>query len=218
VAEQEPDPQQRILEAAGELFAAHGFAAVSVRDICKHELTGVNVSAVNYYFRSKDHLYHEVVRYACEKALAEVPLPTWPDGVPAAQRLRDYIRSFIDRVVQDHEPRWLCPLVMREMLQPTPACEDFVRHFARPHFEILRDILADLLPADTPPLKRQMIGFSIIGQCLHYRQGRPVIQMLVGPETFEQFTPALIADHVAEFTLAALGLAAPLSRSEETPA
>src|SRR5262249_26837889 len=117
MTEQEHDPQQRILEAAGELFAAHGLAAVSVRDICAK--TDVNVSTVNYDFRSKEQLHHEVVRSACEKALAEVPLPTWPDGVPAAQRLRDYIRSFIDRVVQDHEPRWLCPLVMREMLQPT---------------------------------------------------------------------------------------------------
>jgi hypothetical protein len=63
-----------------------------------------------------------------------------------------------------------------------------------------------------------MTGFSIIGQCLHYRQGRPVLQLLVGPEVFEQFTPEIIADHIAEFSLAALDCAAPRNPSEETPA
>ena len=45
-----PSPEQeitrsRLLEAAGEVFAEHGFQATTVRDICAR--AGANVAAVN---------------------------------------------------------------------------------------------------------------------------------------------------------------------------
>src|SRR5438445_461215 len=55
------DPtRQRLLDAAGPIFAEKGCQTASVRDIT--DRAGVNVSAVNYYFRSKEQLYLETVR------------------------------------------------------------------------------------------------------------------------------------------------------------
>lgn len=50
---------QRILEAAIELIALKGPQQTTVRDIT--EMTGANVSAVNYYFRSKDELIQQAL-------------------------------------------------------------------------------------------------------------------------------------------------------------
>jgi AcrR family transcriptional regulator len=50
---------QRILEAAIELITIKGPQATTVRDIT--EMTGANVSAVNYYFRSKDELIQQAL-------------------------------------------------------------------------------------------------------------------------------------------------------------
>ena len=50
-----------ILEAALDVFAEHGFAAATVRQIT--ELAGVNVAAVNYYFHSKDGLIRDVLEH-----------------------------------------------------------------------------------------------------------------------------------------------------------
>src|SRR5947209_3396397 len=80
------DTRQRVLEAAGAIFAARGFEAASVRDIC--DRAGANVSAVNYHFRSKEQLYVEAVRHAYESIAERVPLPAFPPGMPARQRLR----------------------------------------------------------------------------------------------------------------------------------
>jgi hypothetical protein len=80
-----------------------------------------------------------------------------------------------------------------------------VRDFFRPHFEQLLKILDELLPADMPLARRQMIGFSVIGQCLHYRVARPIVELIVGPEELPRFNLAAIAQHISQFTLAALG-------------
>jgi len=53
------DTKDRILDVAEALFADHGFAATSLRDIT-HD-AGVNIAAVNYHFGSKDSLLAAVL-------------------------------------------------------------------------------------------------------------------------------------------------------------
>src|SRR5690606_10888396 len=43
-----------------ELFALHGFAGTSLRQVTSH--ADVNIAAVNYHFGSKDNLVNEVFR------------------------------------------------------------------------------------------------------------------------------------------------------------
>src|SRR5690606_41197273 len=52
--------KDRILHAAEELFALHGFAGTSLRQVTSH--ADVNIAAVNYHFGSKDNLVNEVFR------------------------------------------------------------------------------------------------------------------------------------------------------------
>ena len=52
--------KQRILGAAEELFARHGFAGASLRQVTA--AAHVNLAAVNYHFGSKENLINEVFR------------------------------------------------------------------------------------------------------------------------------------------------------------
>lgn len=54
------DPKQRILDAAFKEFAANGKAGARMQSIA--ERAQVNQAMLNYYFKSKDELYHEVVK------------------------------------------------------------------------------------------------------------------------------------------------------------
>jgi len=54
------DPKQRILDAAFKEFAANGKAGARMQSIA--ERAQVNQAMLNYYFKSKDELYLEVVR------------------------------------------------------------------------------------------------------------------------------------------------------------
>jgi len=52
--------KSRILDAARELFATHGFNGTSIRDISTK--AGVNVASINYHFSNKQLLFWEVFR------------------------------------------------------------------------------------------------------------------------------------------------------------
>ena len=111
---------------------------------------------------------------------------------------------FLNRVAIDHEPAWHAQLLMRELTHPTPACAEFVREFVRPCFEALSGVLQELLPG-VPEPKRLLVGFSIVGQCLHYRVARPILEHLLGANEFRAFGIDLLAEHITEFSLAAIG-------------
>jgi len=52
--------KQRILDSAESLFARHGFAGASLRQVTAS--ANVNLAAVNYHFGSKENLINEVFR------------------------------------------------------------------------------------------------------------------------------------------------------------
>jgi AcrR family transcriptional regulator len=195
--------QERLLQAAEEIFADKGFKAASVREICK--AAGANVAAVNYYFGDKERLYIEAVKYAHRTCTQGEPLPVWLPGTPPLQKLTDFIRVFTTRMMKPSAAASL-QLMMREMAQPTAACVEVVRDYIRPMAEQLQAILRELKP-DAAPETLYLHGFSIVGQCLFYRQNRPIAALLVGEEGFQKFDVELVTRHITAFTLGALGLA-----------
>ncbi len=52
--------KERILDSAEALFARHGFAGASLRQVTA--AASVNLAAVNYHFGSKENLINEVFR------------------------------------------------------------------------------------------------------------------------------------------------------------
>src|SRR5262245_55684129 len=112
--------RERLLAAAGPIFAERGFEAASIRDIARE--AGANLGAVNYHFRSKEQLYLETVKCAYESVARAVPLPQWPAGTPAEQKLREFVRVFLRRVFSQPATGWCGPLILREVAQPTEAC------------------------------------------------------------------------------------------------
>jgi hypothetical protein len=54
-----------------------------------------------------------------------------------------------------------------------------------------------------------MIGFSVVGQCLFYRQNRQIAGILFGKDMIAALDPDEVAEHITKFTLAGLGLGEP---------
>jgi TetR/AcrR family transcriptional regulator, regulator of cefoperazone and chloramphenicol sensitivity len=199
--------KSRLLEAAGEEFAEKGFEAARVRDICNR--AGANGAAVNYHFGDKEQIYLQAVLEAhrCGTSLeADLSIAV---GEPA-DRLRAFIHHFLANVLaMNQQNTWHSMLMLREMLRPTKACETLVREAIRPKFERLRAILHEICPgADERRLNA--LGFSVIGQCLHYRMARSVSERVIGSEAYQSLDLDYLTDHIAGFVLAALGLAAPI--------
>lgn len=205
IQEEVPDARQRLLEAAEEIFADYGFEGASVRQIC--EKARVNVAGVNYYFGDKENLYVEAVKRAHNCSHTTPVIEDNPAAVPAV-RLEGFIRHMVAMMHEPASPSAM-KLVVREMADPGKAAGTVVDEFIRPIAFRLRDILRDMLPhLDEPRLL--MTGFSVIGQCLYYRQNRRVSELIFGKEHLEALTADMVADHVVRFTLAALGYAEPI--------
>jgi len=116
--------------------------------------------------------------------------------------LREFIRVMAERMLK---PLRLTAtkVVMREFADPTVAFAEVVREYIEPMAAVLSVILAEMLPN----LSREqnfLLGNSIVGQCIFYRQNRPIIEHLMGKEMVDQLTPEILAAHVTAFTLAAL--------------
>lgn len=210
------EPRERILAAAGREFAERGYEAATIRDICA--AARANVAAVNYYFGDKQRLYIESVKHAHESRARQVPLPEWAAGVPAEQRLHDFVHNLLERMLGLGQPPWQVQLMMREVLQPTAACRELVEDYIRPHFAILLAIVDELVAGRLSEAELRRVALSIIGQCFLYRAAGEVVAMLVpAGERDACHSPRAIADHVSRFALAAIGRAPPLAADVGSP-
>ncbi len=197
-----PETRQRLLEAAGAVFAEHGFRAATVREIC--ERARANVAAVNYHFGDKEALYSMAIRHWLGAAIQKYP----PDGglgpeAPAEARLRAFVRSFLFRILDEGRPAWHGRLMAREMADPTPAMDEVIAEFIQPLMKLLHGIVRDLLGPGADDEVVALCSRSVVGQCLFYNHARPVLQKLERAT----FTPEQIdrlAEHVASFSLAAM--------------
>jgi AcrR family transcriptional regulator len=214
MSEKPDDTRQRLLEAAGEVFAEKGYQAATVREICSR--AGANLAAVNYYFGDKQRLYVEVVNYA-HRGHGEQPLPEFPPETPSAEKLWGFVEHMLVGSEVQECPSWGRRLMMREMAEPSEACGALVDAFVRPKAELLGRILAELLPPDTSPADRHLIAYSIVGQCLFHRMHRPIALALSGEELYRSFNTAWLADHITRFTLAAIGRGVPLGGTGVSP-
>jgi AcrR family transcriptional regulator len=194
--------KQRLLETAERVFAQKGYDAASVDEITK--AAGANRAAISFHFGGKERLYIEAVKYAHRACHQGVPFPELPDDTPAIDRLRAFIRTLVLRMTAEPDP-YATQLMMRELAQPTDACAEVVQEYVRPMADILRGILGEMLPG-ADPMTLYMTGFSIVGQCLFYKQNRPIARLLVGESEFTKLDAERIAEHVTAFTLRGLGV------------
>ena len=93
--------------------------------------------------------------------------------------------------------------MLREMLHPTSASDVLIRERIRPRFEQLQQILRQFCP-EADERKLNALSFSVIGQCLHYRMARPVVERLIGPEAYQSLDLDYLTDHITSFCLAGL--------------
>ncbi len=144
-------------------------------------------------------------------AKGRCPRPNGPPPRRPAERLRDFIRTFLRRLLEEDRPAWHRQLMLRELAAPTEACAHLVEGYIRPMAMVLKDILLEIMPPGTTEEDSFPVGFSIVGQCLFYHVHRPIASRLMGEEAYNRMSLDHLADHIARFSLAALGHAQPLA-------
>lgn len=195
--------RERILEAAGEVFADQGFRHATVRDICKK--ASVNVAAINYHFRDKESLYLSVLQYWRDEAFQTHPLDLhMAEDKPPEEYLRAFVRSFLFRILDTGRPSWFWKLVAKEWVEPTSALDTLVEETIRPHFEFLASIIKKLINAETDEETVQLCCLSVVSQCDFFVYAKPVIGRLFPEVAFTSEKIEAIAEHITRFCLEAI--------------
>ncbi|OWK47450.1 Transcriptional regulator, TetR family [Fimbriiglobus ruber] len=172
----------------------------------------MNIASVNYHFGDKEQLYLESIKraHACADGFTDTdnPVPEMPAALPPEQKLRAFIGVMAGRMLTPARTSAV-QLLMREMANPSPAAATVILQYIRPKAFLLRDILTEMFPT-ADPRHVLMVGHSVIGQILFYRQNRPVVELIFGKDRIDALDVTLVTEHVTRFTLAALGYAPPL--------
>jgi AcrR family transcriptional regulator len=202
-ASSDVDSRDRILEAAGEVFAECGFRSATIRRIC--ERAGVNVAAINYYFGGKQKLYSEVLKHWSEYALKKYPLLLGVgEEAPVEERLKAFVRSLLFRLLDKGKPAWFGKLMAREMTEPTQAFERLVKEVVRPRDRILASIVQKKIGTSVDRERIRLFCASIIGQCVYYYNARAIMARLYRRDVSKAGEIERIANHIVQFSLRGL--------------
>ena len=196
--------RRRLLEAAAHAFAAHGYEATTVREVCRR--ARANVAAVNYHFGSKERLYLATIRWATslwnETSAAKVAEVGEDPTLSPRERFARVVRLFAKGMLRE-QSEWHLRLMLREMAQPSIAIDAIVREFIRPRFTALREAVRGLRPsADERSVS--LLTMSVVGQVLYHRLAAPIALELLGERAYDAALVDAIVEHVVDFSIRAL--------------
>lgn len=195
--------QDRLVEAAEELFCARGFNETSVRDIAA--AAGCNIASVNYYFGGKDNLYVEVWR----RRLAELrdvrlagihQVMSGSDQPQLEDLLRSYADSFVEPLVNGGRSERFVSLMAREMVDPHLPHRMFLDEMVVPVVTAFGQALRQICPWLEEGQSR-LVVLSVVGQ---------LMQTILSKDTFERgdhpAVPKLdieeVVSHIVRFSAA----------------
>ena len=130
IAEKRGDSTRiQLIQAGLELFGEYGFKATTTRMLSNH--SGANISAIPYYFGSKEGLYLAVMEHIVERMqenfgnasqkvrdlLKEQPI----NKSEAMEAMKVMMRTMAQLFVESDEPKAWVQLIMREQAKPTDA-------------------------------------------------------------------------------------------------
>jgi AcrR family transcriptional regulator len=199
MSERDSETRARLLAAAARLFAARGFKKVTVRAIC-HDARA-NVAAVNYHFGDKLGLYREVLRTAIETMRGTTDLAREAGrGKAPEEKLRAYVRVFLQRVVGSGHDSWIHQLMAQEMADPTPVLHMVTDQVIRPRLTYLSEVIGEMLGRDPDDARVLRCVLSVQAQC-HAAMANPISRRLLPDVYADGAKLDDLAEHITWFSL-----------------
>jgi AcrR family transcriptional regulator len=168
--------RERLLHAALALFAQHGFAKVSIRDIAESAQT--NVAAISYYFGDKAGLYRAAFLEPMGEVEQDIALFAG-DHLTLDQALRGFFAAFVEPLRLGEVSRQCMKLRLREMLEPTGLWEQEISEGIKPMHDALVAVLCRHFGLTRADDELQRLAIAIAGLGVHLHVGRDVTDAIV---------------------------------------
>lgn len=193
-----PDTRERLIRAAVETFAENGFNATTTRMLA--DRAQVNLSAIPYYFKSKEGLYLAAVEHIADvlgarldpflKRLADLASQDGPDPETARTLVAEGLATMVAVMCGDPGTLPFSRIILQEQMAPTAAFEVI---YPKVMERILTAFAALVAAATGEGDTRQcnLQAILLVGQVMVFRAGRATATRRLA---MEGYTPAEVAE------------------------
>jgi len=185
------ETRDRLVEAALQEFAAHGFEGATTREIARR--AGVALAALPYHFTTKEALW----RAAADRIFARLSETfrarmTGLDGVDLTTRLRLVLRDFV-RFAAAHPE--LHRFMIQEGMRESARLAWLVETHVRPMYDAVRAMIEAAQREGMAPIGRpEHLHYMLIGAASSAYALSAEFELLTGVPANRE---ALVAEHVA---------------------
>lgn len=178
----EPGAQERLLEAATDVFGRHGYDAATTRMIAKE--AGVNIAAIPYYFDGKEGLYQAVIHHIVgmvTEQLAETrkEIANQSFAGPGAEKkaaalLEQLVAGLISFMVGSPQAPRVARIILREQMYPSAAYEIIFSGFMGSALDSMAALIMTI-SGNISRRKATLRAMAIVGQVLAFRVARETV-------------------------------------------
>ena len=191
--------RQRILEAAGRLFAENGFAETTSKSIATE--AGVDLASINYHFGSRNGLYQKVL---AEAHSSIIDIDKLHDILQRHTEPKTQLKSFIALLCDSagHGKGWQAQTLAREILAPTSNLSILFSEELEPKIMLIKQLISKItnIPVASPEVSVCLI--NIMAPCIVMILGGTSIP---GPlHEASQLPQTEIINHFYRFAIAGL--------------
>jgi AcrR family transcriptional regulator len=185
---EDPSTEARILEAARMLFQGKGYAGTRTRDIAK--AAGINLALLNYYFRSKERLFHRIMLESVQRFFQTIQAVLNDEETTLFQKIEAIPGCYADLLAREPE----MPLFLLSEIRHNPdnilEPMDLRGMMARSCF--LRQFRSAVAEGRIPEMHPVQFLLNLVGMTVFPYLAKPMIQVVTSLD--EQTLDSLIRE------------------------
>jgi TetR/AcrR family transcriptional regulator len=166
--EESVSTEQKIMEAAEQVFLEEGFAGARMQSIA--DKAGINKALLHYYYRSKDKLFELIVRHKMKQFLPEVTSVMHDESIPILEKIDLFVTGYLSMLRRNPG----MPLFMLNTMHRHPEFTPWGEH------KIGKEFVAVLQRAiDRGEIRRvdpHQFMLTVVGMCIFPFLGRPIFK------------------------------------------
>ncbi|SEL91123.1 TetR/AcrR family transcriptional regulator [Parapedobacter koreensis] len=163
--------EEKIKEAARQVFTKKGYAATRTRDIA--EEAGINLALLNYYFRSKEKLFEIVIMEKMQLLLGKIGPVLTDEKTTIEEKVEDISEHYISTLIANPD----IPLFVLGEIRNNP--EKFA-NLIMTKTKIVNSAFFKQLAARRPDIDPLHFIFNMLGLIIFPFIGKPLIQLITG--------------------------------------
>ena len=176
--------EQRIFDAAHELFVTKGLDGAKMQEIA--DRAGINKALLHYYYRSKEKLYEMVAKAVISRAM-----PVIRNLVESDEPLEQKIIRFIDFYIELISRNPFIPLfIINELNKHPDRFFETILPKDLPKPEVFfRQVEEEIALGRIRPIKPQHVLVNIVSMCVFPFVAKPMMRIVLGlnQEEINQF-------------------------------